>query len=273
MNAEHRGTCLSWTTRNAVLEVALHHAPCNEIGTGLLVELKQLVKAIKQKSTPIRAMLLFSQLESGFCAGADLRELYAKRMERKHSGIRPEESVRELRAFLDDVHETFDELDRLPFVTIAAVHGPVFGGGLELALVCDVIIADASARFCFPELRLGLVPGFGGIPRLRRDIGNAIIRDLMFTGRSLNAQRAYELGLVSQRVKKGEAMAAAKALVAQVSRFDQATVAAAKAFVKPLPHEELAQEKALFCELFLSPTVEKALADFVTRKDLRSYLP
>jgi len=72
-------------------------------------------------------------------------------------------------------------------VTVAAVHGVVFGGGFELALTCDMIVADRTARFCFPELRLGLIPGFGGIPRLKRDLGNGLVRDLLMTGRSISA--------------------------------------------------------------------------------------
>ena len=79
--------------------------------------------------------------------------------------------------------------------TIAAVHGVTFGGGFELALVCDIIIADQMARFCFPELRLGLIPGFGGIPRLKRDLGNAVVRDLLLTGRSFNVTKAQQIGL------------------------------------------------------------------------------
>ena len=106
--------------------------------------------------------------------------------------------------------EVFDTLDTAPLTTIAAVHGVVFGGGFELALTADLVIADKTARFCFPELRLGLVPGFGGIPRLSRDCGNALVRDLLLSGRSLGAARAHELGLVSQLVPRGEALAAAR---------------------------------------------------------------
>ncbi len=83
-------------------------------------------------------------------------------------------------------------IDASPLTTIAAVHGVTFGGGFELALVCDLIIADKMARFCFPELRLGLIPGFGGIPRLKRDLGNAVVRDLLLTGRSFNATKAQQ---------------------------------------------------------------------------------
>ena len=84
-----------------------------------------------------------------------------------------------VRDFLERIHRVLNRIDASPLTTIAAVHGVTFGGGFELALVCDLIIADKLARFCFPELRLGLIPGFGGIPRLKRDLGNAVVRDLL----------------------------------------------------------------------------------------------
>jgi len=77
------------------------------------------------------------------------------------------------------------------------------------------------ARFCFPELRLGLIPGFGGIPRLKRDLGNGVVRDLLLTGRSFNATKALQVGLVSQMVGEGEALRAARATAAQLSKFDR----------------------------------------------------
>ncbi len=273
MSLQHRGTGMSWKTHDGVLEIGLHHGACNEIGTQLVGELKQLIMELAHPPSDLRALLLYSELESGFCLGADLRELHHTLVARDMHRMALEETRRELRAFLDDVHGIFSALDRAPFVTVAAVHGPVFGGGLELALVCDVVVADATARFCFPELRLGLIPGFGGLPRLKRDVGNATIRDLLFTGRSINAERAHALGLIAHRVGVGEALCVARALCAQVCRFDHPTVAQAKAFLKPSVEAELEREKRLFCELFFSPTVSEALAKFIERKDLRGYLP
>ena len=106
--------------------------------------------------------------------------------------------------------------DDSPLTTIAAVHGVTFGGGFELALACDLIVADKMARFCFPELRLGLIPGFGGIPRLKRDLGNALVRDLILTGRSINATKAQAVGLVSQITGEGEALRVARATAEQL---------------------------------------------------------
>jgi enoyl-CoA hydratase/carnithine racemase len=121
-----------------------------------------------------------------------------------------------VRDYLTRIHSVFSIIDSSPLTTIAAVHGVTFGGGFELALTCDLIIADKMARFCFPELRLGLIPGFGGIPRLKRDLGNGLVRDLLLTGRSLNATRAHAAGLVSQVAGEGEALRLARHTAAQV---------------------------------------------------------
>src|SRR5437868_14377479 len=174
-----------------------------------------------------------------------------------------EDAMRGVREFLERIHRVLNAVDASPLTSIAAVHGVTFGGGLELALTCDLIIADKTARFAFPELRLGLIPGFGGIPRLKRDVGNAIVRDLLFTGRSFNANKAQSTGLVSQLAAEGEALALARATAAQLKKFDQSTAIAAKKFIKPIPYEELKQEIDIFCQLFTSPAVEAGLRKFV----------
>ena len=184
-----------------------------------------------------------------------MRELYQRGQEMEKA-----EALRGVRDFLERIHAVMNAIDALPLTTIAAVHGVTFGGGFELALVCDIIIADRMARFCFPELRLGLIPGFGGIPRLKRDLGNAVVRDLLLTGRSFNVMKAQQIGLVSQIAAEGEALRVARATASQIGKFDRATAAAAKKFVKPIPYEELKQEIDIFCELYSRPAVEEGLA-------------
>src|SRR5260221_9737539 len=180
-----KGEALRWEWRDGVLEVTLDRAPANEIGTVMLGELEQLVAAAKTLASETSACIISSAQKSGFCAGADLRELY-------HRAVAMNEKDRSagVREFLQRIHAVANWLDEAPFVTIAAVHGVCFGGGLELALVCDVIIADKMARFAFPEVRLGLIPGFGGMSRLERDLSNGRLRDLLLDGRSLHAARA-----------------------------------------------------------------------------------
>jgi enoyl-CoA hydratase/carnithine racemase len=136
-----------------------------------------------------------------------------------------------------------------------------------------VLIADRTTRFAFPELRLGIVPGFGGIPRLRREVPNGVVRDLLLTGRSLNAARAHAVGLVSQLVAPGQALNAARSAARQVCSFDREVQAQAKVFTKPLLLDELAAERRLFMQMIAQPRVLAALADFAERKDPMPYLP
>src|SRR6476661_5676556 len=222
-----QGQTLSWELKDGVIELALHRDPCNEIGSRTLEELEKFVSAMEQMQNAAHALILHSTLKSGFCAGADLRELY-----HGAQGMEKQAAARGVREFLERIHKVLNAIDSSPLTTIAALNGVTFGGGLELALVCDLIIADKMARFSFPELRLGLIPGFGGIPRLKRDLGNAVVRDLLLTGRSVSAARAQAVGLVAQLAAEGEALKIARATAAQVTKFDATARAAAKKFIK-----------------------------------------
>ena len=263
-----RGSALSWSLTDGVIELALHREPCNELGSTSLEQLERFAAELERMQSDAHAFIIYSELKSGFCAGADLRELYQQTQTMEKA-----EAVKGVRDFLDRMHRVLDLIDAVPLTTIAAVHGVTFGGGFELALTCDLIIADKMARFCFPELRLGLIPGFGGIPRLKRDLGNAVVRDLLLTGRSFNATKAQQIGLVSQVVGEGEALRAARATAAQLRKFDRTTAAAAKRFIKRIPQEELRREIDLFCELFTRPAVQAGLRRFVESKDAQPYLP
>ena len=235
------GQAVSWLLKDGVVELALHREPCNEIGSLTLEELEKFVGILKNFEDQAHALIIYSELKSGFCAGADLRELYQRSRE-----LEREESARGVRDYLERIHRVLNTIDASPLTTIAAVHGVTFGGGFELALVCDLIIADKMARFCFPELRLGLIPGFGGIPRLRRDLGNAVVRDLLLTGRSFNATKVHQVVLVSQVVTEGESLRAARATAAQLGKFDRRTATVAKKFIKPIPYDELRKEIDIF---------------------------
>ncbi len=265
---EFRGRALSWQVEGGVIELALHRDPCNELGSLSLGELEQFASALDELEKEAHALIVYSELKSGFCAGADLRELY----EQSHA-MEKLQAAQGVRDFLERIHRVLNRIDAAPLTTIAAVHGVTFGGGFELALVCDLMIADKMARFCFPELRLGLIPGFGGIPRLKRDLGNAVVRDLLLTGRSFNATKAQQIGLVSQVVGEGEALRAARATAAQIGKFDRETAVAAKRFIKPIPIEELRKEIDIFCDLFSRPAVQAGLKKFVESTDAQPYLP
>ena len=262
------GQALSWQRTGSALELALHRQPLNEIGSETLAELEAFAETLSDSAAELSSIVIYSRLSGGFSAGADLRELYT----RSH-GLSGAERLRGVRDFLVRIHAVLNTIDSAPCTTIAAVHGVCFGGGFELALACDLIVADQTARFCFPELRLGLIPGFGGIPRLKRDLGNGVVRDLLLTGRSINATKAHTAGLVSQVASEGNALRVARATAAQIGKFDRFTSAAAKSFIKAIPEEELLREIELFCELFQRPAVQEALGQFAERTDALPYLP
>lgn len=263
-----RGRTMSHQVHEGVLELTLYRAPCNEIGSLSLEELESFAAVLQDLQPQLHAVIIHSEMKAGFCAGADLRELYDRAQ-----GMEKAAAARGVREFLERIHRVLNDIDATPLTTIAAVHGVTFGGGLELALACDLIIADKTTRFAFPELRLGLIPGFGGIPRLKRDVGNAVVRDLLLTGRSFNSAKAQQIGLVSQVVAEGEALRAARATAAQVGKFDRQTSAAAKQFIKPIPYDELKHEIEIFCHLFSQPAVQAGLKKFVESTNAQPYLP
>jgi len=265
---KHSGQTLSWEMTDGLVELALHREPLNEIGSVTLDELEEFVEELETVTGHAHALIIYSSLPGGFSAGADLRELYTKGRK-----LTMEERVTGVRQFLERIHRVLNIIDASPLTTIAAVHDVCFGGGFELALACDLIIADKMARFCFPELRLGLIPGFGGIPRLKRDLGNAVVRDLLLTGRSFNAQKAQAIGLISQVAAEGEALRLARSTATQIGKFDRHTRVTAKQFIKPVPYNDLRREIEIFCTLFARPAIEEALRKFAESTDRQPYLP
>jgi enoyl-CoA hydratase/carnithine racemase len=265
---EFHGKGLRWEWRDGVVELTLDREPLNEIGILLLGELEQFAAAIDGLASITSACIITSARPGGFCAGADLKELYQNALP-----LSRKQRLDGIRSFLQRIHRVANAIDSAPFVTLAAVHGLCMGGGLELALICDLIVADKMARFGFPELRLGLIPGFGGIPRLRRDVGNSFIRDLLLTGRTVKAESAQQAGLVSHLAGEGYALQVARSMAQQITKFDAETRVAAKKFIKPIPYQELREEIALFCKLFDRPAVMEGLRRFVESDDPMKHLP
>ena len=135
-----------------------------------------------------RALIVTGAGEKAFCAGADIKELMGRRVMEHKSG-----------AALGQT--TFAKLDQLPVPSIALVNGYAFGGGLELALACTFRLGCAAAKLGLPEIKLGLIPGYGGTQRLARLIGEARAMELILTGRAVSAAEALQLGLLHRLVE------------------------------------------------------------------------
>lgn len=135
-----------------------------------------------------RALVITGAGEKSFCAGADIKELTGRSLAEQKRGAELGQSV-------------FAQLDRLRVPSIALVNGFAFGGGCELALACTFRLAGPKARFGLPEIKLGLIPGYGGTQRLPRLVGEARAMEMVLTGRSVMAEEALRIGLVNRIVE------------------------------------------------------------------------
>lgn len=151
----------------------------------------------------VRVVILTGVEGPAFCAGADLKERRAM-------------SEVEVKKRIDDYRMTFDLIASLPKPTICAINGYAFGGGLELALACDLRVVAADTQVGLTELRLGIIPGAGGTQRLTRLVGVARAKELIFTGARISGLRAAELGLVNYAVAFDEVMGRARGLAEEM---------------------------------------------------------
>ena len=163
----------------------------------------------------LTAVVIAGAKDKVFSAGADLKERLAMTLD-------------ETRAFLDELGALVQAIEDFPRPVIAAISGAALGGGLEIALACDMRLADESASMALSEVRLGIIPGAGGTQRLSRLCGIAVAKELILTGRRIDAIAALKLGLVSQVVAKSELRAAVASLCSELAAAGPLALAAAK---------------------------------------------
>lgn len=186
----------------------------NALSMALLKELQEALRIIKDKDE-IRCVLLSGSGERVFCAGVDLKE---------RRGL-PEGEVKQAVSL---IKETVDLLEELPQPTIACLNGSAFGGGLEMALACDMRIAAAEAKMGLTETTLGIIPGAGGTQRLPRVVGIAKAKEMIFTGKRITASEALEIGLVNGVVPQEELMKTGLEWAGQIAGNGPIAVKAAK---------------------------------------------
>ncbi|MFC0217753.1 enoyl-CoA hydratase/isomerase family protein [Pseudochelatococcus lubricantis] len=166
----------------------------------------------------IRALILTGTGEKAFCAGADIKELVGR-------------SLMDERAGSELGQRVFAKLDSFKVPSIAAINGYAFGGGLELAMACTFRVASSKARVGLPEIKLGLIPGYGGTQRLPRLVGEARAAEIALTGRTIDAEEALAIGLVN-RLADGDVVEAAKAFAAEFTGYGLPALALARAAVR-----------------------------------------
>ncbi|MCL6448000.1 MAG: enoyl-CoA hydratase/isomerase family protein [Armatimonadetes bacterium] len=187
----------------------------NALNKETMLELKSLVSEL-EADEKIQVVILTGAGEKAFAAGADLRSLKERSM---------------LQTLKGENQAILNRLAALEKVTIAAINGHALGGGLELAIACDLRIAVEDAKIGFPEVGLGILPGAGGTQRLVRLVGLGRAKQLILTGKLIDAREAERIGLVNEVAARGQALAAAKEMAATILEKGPLAVRIAKAVI------------------------------------------
>jgi enoyl-CoA hydratase/carnithine racemase len=239
--------------------VSVDNPPVNAMSDAVLEGLEASARRLGADEG-VRAIVLTGAGGRAFMAGADLDEL--GRMLGDGDGIEQHTAL---------TRRIFELWEELPQPVVAAVQAAAVGGGLELVLVCDLVVADPDARFGLPEVRIGLMPGAGGTQRLPRRIGTGPAKELLLLGTTITAARARELGLVNRVSAPGAALAEALALAGEHAALPAlARRPAIKLAVDGHGDDRLAagleRERSLFFEIVATEDVREGYRAFVEKR-------
>lgn len=241
-------------TRDAVGLITLHRPDAlNALNAKLIAEVNEALDHF-EKNNAIGAIVLTGS-EKAFAAGADVKEM---------------KDLSFPATYLDDFLAAWDRVANRRKPIIAAVSGFALGGGCELAMMCDFIIASDTAKFGQPEIRLGIMPGAGGSQRMTRAVGKAKAMDLCLTGRMMDAQEAERAGLVSRIVPVASLLDEALKAAATIASFSRASVLMTKESVNRAYETTLSEgvrfERRLFLSLFATDDQKEGMSAFVEKR-------
>lgn len=201
-------------------------------------------------------VIVLTGSEKAFAAGADIKEMADKTFNDAYLG--------------DFISGPWERIDSCHKPVIAAVSGFALGGGCEMAMMCDLIVASDTAKFGQPEITLGIVPGIGGTQRLTRAIGKAKAMDMVLTGRMMDAREAEAAGLVARVVAKDKLLDEAMNMAATIASFSRSTVMMAKESVKRSFETTLSEgvrfERRLFHACFATYDQKEGMAAFIEKR-------
>jgi enoyl-CoA hydratase len=242
--------------RGPVAILTIDHPPVNVLSASVLDQMLARIREVRENGS-FRSVVLASASEKAFAAGADIREMASMGpLEARIHGARGQAVT--------------VAIERLPMPVVAAVHGSCLGGGCEIALACDFVIASEDARFGQPEINLGVMPGWGGTQRLPRRIGATRSREWILTGRTTTASEARDLGLVLEVVPRAELLLRAIALAEELASKSSTALAAAKwALLRSIDRAlepGLVEELDLWKGLFATPDQKAGMAAFVEKR-------
>ena len=225
----------------------------NALNAELIDELNQALDAFEADAE--LGCLVLTGSDKAFAAGADVKEMQAKTY---------------MEAYLEDFISKWERLTRTRKPVIAAVAGFALGGGCELAMMCDFILAADNAKFGQPEIRIGTIPGAGGTQRLTRFVGKSKAMELCLTGRMMDAAEAERSGLVSRVLPLADLVPEALKAAATIAGFSQPAVMMAKEAVNRAYETTLAEgvrfERRVFHATFATQDQKEGMAAFVEKR-------
>ncbi|HSE20023.1 MAG TPA: enoyl-CoA hydratase-related protein [Pyrinomonadaceae bacterium] len=227
----------------------------NALSAAMISELSELLRLLAGDSE--LRVIIFSAKGDGFCAGTDITELGLAKAD-------------QAMAISKRGQHLCDQIESFPIPVIAAINGAAVGGGCELALAAHMRLASVEASFSLPEVRLGVIPGYGGTQRLTREVGIGRAVELMLTGKTLNAVEAFELGLVNRVVTEGNLLDAANQLANVIESLAPLSIRAGLKAVIEGSDMSLANglelETALFASLFETEDFREGTAAFLEKR-------
>jgi enoyl-CoA hydratase/carnithine racemase len=244
------------TEEDGVEILTLRHPPVNALSTGMLAELSNMLDAIA--TDPTSRCLVLTGDGLYFSAGADLKELATLDLAQAPQIVARGQAL-------------FSRLESQKLPVVAAINGLALGGGLELALACDLRIIGESAKVGAPEVNYGLMPSYGGTQRLPRVVGVAKAKELIFTGAMIPSAEAVRIGLANRSVPAGQELRAARDIAHTIGQRAPKAVQGAKRAIREGLQTSLAEglrlESAIFeSDVLPSPDLAEGIAAFVERR-------
>lgn len=236
--------------------VTINRPPVNPLNTQVFNELLHLMEAL-DRNRKVRAIIITGQGDKAFVAGADIQEM----------ANLDALSIMEMNK---RSRQAFSAVENVSKPVIAAINGLALGGGLELALACDLRICTEKARFAFPEIGLGIIPGGGGTQRLQKIVGQGIAKELMFFGEMIDADRALQLQIVNKVVPQNELLSAAKEWAGKLAQKPPIAMRMLKTAINAGGNVDLETgltlETACFSNAFATEDREEGLKAFIEKR-------
>ena len=257
MSSQSAREFVHWRAEGGVATLIVDRPPLNALSYHAKEEIAACLEEIASDPS-VRCLIVFGAGGRAFSVGSDIKEF-------------PEVTARRLgRQRAVHEHALYNRLDFFPVPTIAAIEGHCLGGGLELALACDLRVASETSHLGVPEVKLGVFPAGGGTERLPRLIGEARARELIYTGEPVDAREAWRIGLVNRLAPAGQALAAAQELGRVIAARPGITLRTVKAVMDRGLAMDLLQAEQVAIEaiagLFQSEAVQEGVAAFLEKR-------